>query len=189
MIKIKKLHSTACRPQINGALERSHRTLGEYFRNYTSQDQRNWDEWLPYAMFTYNSSPHTSTKITPFQVLYGYEPTLPTSIKTTPNPLYNYEDCTQELKVRLQSSYAIAHENILKHKQYSKSKFNKNTQQPNFSIGDLVLLQTTGKRKKLSALYHGPYEITDINSEQNSTIKINNSLKKVHNNHLKLFHS
>lgn len=189
LLKIKQLQTTAYRPQTNGALERSHRTLGEVLRNYTDQDQRNWDLWLPYAMFVYNSTPHSTTKMTPFKILYGYEPTLPSSIKCTPNPVYTYDDYVQELKARLQSSYAIARENILKSKQSSKLQYDKNAQEAYFKIGDLVLLKDNTSRRKLSELYHGPYEIVEINSAQNSTIKINKKLKMVHNNNLKPFNT
>ena len=127
LLKIKKLQTTAYHPETNGALERSHRTLGEYLRNYTDQDQTNWDNWLPYAMFVYNSTPHSSTKFSPFKLLYDYEPTLPSSIQRTPDPLYNYEDYSQELRARLQSSYTIARENLVKQKQNSKTYYDKGT--------------------------------------------------------------
>lgn len=189
LLHINKMQTTAYRPQSNGALERSHRTLGEYLRNYTDQDINNWDQWLPYAMFTYNSTPHSSTQITPFKILYGYDPKLPSSIKDTPNPVYNYEDYVQELRARLQSTYAIARENLLKQKNNSKAYYDKNTAPINFEIGDLVLLKVNTSRKKLEPLYHGPYEIVEINSKENSTILINRKLRKVHNNHLKRFHN
>lgn len=189
LLQINKLQTTAYRPQTNGALERSHRTLGEYLRSYTDQDLNNWDQWLPYAMFTYNSTPHTTTNLTPFKILYGCDPKLPSSIKNKPNPVYNYDDYVQELRARLQSTYAIARDNILKHKQNSKLSYDKNTAPVNFHIGDSVLLKVNSTRKKLEPLYHGPYEIIELNSNENSTIRINNKLKKVHNNHLKKFHS
>jgi len=36
----------------------------------------NWARLLPSAEFAYNNSRNSSTKITPFQALYGYDPKL-----------------------------------------------------------------------------------------------------------------
>jgi hypothetical protein len=36
--------------------------------------QNKWSQWLQLAEWWYNSTYHTSPKMTPFQALYGYEP-------------------------------------------------------------------------------------------------------------------
>ena len=42
------------------------------------KDPRTWDLYLPYALFAYRTSPHDSTQLTPFQLMYGREAVLPT---------------------------------------------------------------------------------------------------------------
>lgn len=61
MFKIEKIKTTAYHPQSNGALEKSHRTLTEYLRHYTNERKQNWDENIPYSMFVYNRSIHSTT--------------------------------------------------------------------------------------------------------------------------------
>ncbi|KAL6418148.1 hypothetical protein ACFW04_012311 [Cataglyphis niger] len=85
----------------NGALERSHRTLVEYLRHCINKDQKDWDEWIPFAMFTYNTTPHIVTRYTPFELVYRHQAELPTSLTRPPKPTYNYYDYAQELKERL----------------------------------------------------------------------------------------
>ena len=51
----------AYHPESNGALKRFHRTLAEYLRHYINAEQTDWDVWIPYAMFAYNTTPHTAT--------------------------------------------------------------------------------------------------------------------------------
>jgi len=80
LLKIEKIQTSAYHPENNGALERSHRTLAEYLRHYINNDQINWDEWLSYAMFTYNTTSHTATGFTPFELMYGHQAILPTAL-------------------------------------------------------------------------------------------------------------
>jgi hypothetical protein len=49
ILKIKKIQSTAFRPESQGSIERSHHVLAEYPRHYVSEDQTNWDSWVPFA--------------------------------------------------------------------------------------------------------------------------------------------
>ena len=52
IFKIERVTSTAFHPQSLGSLERSHHTLVEYLRQYG--DKQSWDEWLRFAIFSYN---------------------------------------------------------------------------------------------------------------------------------------
>jgi len=70
MIGVKRTTTTTYHPYSNGAFERTHRTLGEYFRYYVDAGQRNWDDYIPYASFTYNSSIHGSTEKQPYELHY-----------------------------------------------------------------------------------------------------------------------
>ncbi|KAG5863952.1 hypothetical protein JTB14_001127 [Gonioctena quinquepunctata] len=109
LLRIDKINTCTFRPQSNGALERSHLTLGEYLRNFVEGSQDNWDTWIPYTMFSYKTSHNMSTDFTPFELLFGHKATLPSSLKKTPEVLYNYEDYNYELKSRM---HQIARENL-----------------------------------------------------------------------------
>lgn len=76
ILRIRKLNSTAYHPQSN-AVERYHRSLGEYFRNFCEKDPLNWDEWLPYACFVQNSTPHSMTNFMPYELVFRNTPNLP----------------------------------------------------------------------------------------------------------------
>ena len=68
--------STAFHPQTDGQTEILNRILENYLRAYTSLEQMNWAKLLQSAEYTYNNSRNSSTKITPFKALYGYDPEL-----------------------------------------------------------------------------------------------------------------
>ncbi|XP_046986325.1 uncharacterized protein LOC124556409 [Schistocerca americana] len=75
--RVKRINTTAYHPESNGALERSHRTIVEYLRHFVTGDQSSWDKWEPYAIFVFNTTPHSSTGYTPFELMYGRKVNIP----------------------------------------------------------------------------------------------------------------
>jgi transposase InsO family protein len=58
MLRIRKIQSTAFHPKSQGSIERSHHVLAEYLRHYVREDQTNWDQWIPFATYAYNTTEH-----------------------------------------------------------------------------------------------------------------------------------
>ena len=98
LLRIKKIQTTAFHPQSNGSLERSHMVLTEYLRHYVCEDQTNWDEWVPYAVYVYNTTVHATTAYTPFELVYGFKSEVPSALRETPNVQYNCGDYLAELR-------------------------------------------------------------------------------------------
>ncbi|XP_070171358.1 uncharacterized protein [Polyergus mexicanus] len=76
-------------------------------------------------MFTYNTTPHTATGYTPFELVYGHQADLPTSLTRQPKPTYNYDDYAQELKERLRATSQLAKEHIKEKKIKAKKQYDK----------------------------------------------------------------
>lgn len=192
LFQIKKIQTTAYRPQSNGALERSHQTLADYLTHFIKESQDDWDTWIPYSMFSYNTTPHTTTKFTPYELIFGKIAKLPTAITKPPEFHYTYDDYVSELRHKLQISNKVARENILKSKDHSKEIYDRKLNITKFKVGEKVFLlnesKQPGRSKKLTNKYTGPYIIIEENSPVNYTIKVNKKLIKVHANRLKLFH-
>jgi hypothetical protein len=72
-------------------------------------DKKNkWSKWLHLAEWWYNSTYHTSSKMTPFQALYGYEPPkwkefelINTKVQAVRNKLEEEQKIIQILKENL----------------------------------------------------------------------------------------
>jgi len=92
LLKIKNIQTTAFHPESNGCLERSHRVLAEYLRHYVREDQTNLDKWIPYAVYVYNTTVHTTTAYKPFELVYGFRSEVPSFLRETPSVQYNYEN-------------------------------------------------------------------------------------------------
>lgn len=56
LLNIENVTSTAYHHQTLGTVERSHRTFNEYVRSYISVDKTDWDNWIEYFTFCYNTT-------------------------------------------------------------------------------------------------------------------------------------
>jgi len=77
LLKIHKLNTSAYHPESNSALERTHKTMAEYLRCFCNSRNNDWDKLLPSACFVYNTTPHTMTKYTPYEIVFGRKVNLP----------------------------------------------------------------------------------------------------------------
>jgi len=98
LLRVKRIKTSPYHPQTNGALERTHRVLIDYLRCYILENQSDWDKWIPYATFVFNTTPHSSAGFTPHELLFGRKPNIPGILqKETPEIRYNYESYVQDL--------------------------------------------------------------------------------------------
>ena len=59
-LNITQIKTTPYKPQSNGALERWHRDLKRMMSKLSTKDRRDWDLWLPHALFAARDTPHSS---------------------------------------------------------------------------------------------------------------------------------
>jgi hypothetical protein len=191
ILKLKKIQSTAFRPESQGSIERSQRVFAEYLRHCVSEDQTNWDSWVPFATYVYNTTEHSARGFTPFELLFGRPSSLPSALRKPPEPQYNYDDYASELRGRLQTVQQHAHKNLIENKGRSKELYDKTAGQTKLQVGDKVLLfdETVrqGRSRKLLAQWVGPYTITEI-YKVNATIARGRKSTKVQINRLKPFY-
>ena len=188
LLKINKINTSPFHPQTNGALERSHRTLVEYLRHYVDKKLNNWDQYLPYAFFVYNSTEHTATNYQPYALLYGKKLEIPIKLKSPPEPRYNYDDYYYDLKEKLQESHEIAKENLIKRKIKSKEYYDENGNEITIHVGDQILLRDNTQKNKLNALWIGPYLVNEVLDKENIVIQRGRRNVVVHKNNVKKYH-
>jgi hypothetical protein len=68
----KLLFSTTYHPQTDGQTEIVNRTLSTMLQAILKTTLKLWEECLLHIEFAYNRSVHSTTKVSPFQVVYGF---------------------------------------------------------------------------------------------------------------------
>ena len=77
VLDIEKSRTTPYNPRCDGLSERGNRTNKDALSKLVNEKMNNWDEFLPFVQFTYNTSVNATTKFTPFEMMYGRKPRLP----------------------------------------------------------------------------------------------------------------
>ena len=67
--------SSAYRPQTNGAVEAANKNINRILRKMV-ETSRDWSEKLPFSLWAYRTYFRTSTRGTPFSLVYGMEAVL-----------------------------------------------------------------------------------------------------------------
>jgi Integrase zinc binding domain/Integrase core domain len=75
--QIRHQFATPYHPQTNGLVERFNRTLKEALAKLSNEHKNNWDQYIAPVLFAYRTAKHSSTKMTPFYLVYGREAKLP----------------------------------------------------------------------------------------------------------------
>lgn len=191
LFKTKHVTTTPYHPQTNGALERSHLTLKDYLKHFINDKQTDWDEYIEFAMFSYNSTIHLSTNYSPYELLFGHKNYLPSSIVQEPTFSYTYDDYIKSLQYKLNTAFKVAKENIISSKTRSKESYDRKCNSVKFRVNDLVCIYNKSVKanlsKKLSPNFRGPYKIIELYPNQTALLQIGKKLCKYHTNLLKHF--
>ena len=186
LLKIEHRTATPYHHQTLGMVERSHKTFNEYMRAYLNPERSDWDEWLKFFTYCYNTTPSSVHNYAPFELVYGKSPT-PLEFLSTgkTDPVYNFESYKNELRFRLQEAQKRASSLIDKAKLISKFYYDKNSKTQTIKLNDKVFLKDDAGHK-LSSIFKGPYQVVELYENGNCKISCGNKTTVVHKNRLKL---
>ena len=169
LLGICKINTSGYHPQTDGLVEKFNSTLQCMISKASDKNPTEWDKQLPLLLFAYRSVVQESTKKSPFFLLYGRDPRLPTGMileGTRTTYLVDIEDYQTELFINLTKAQQLALEK-------QRTFYDRQTSSsPKYGVGDRVMVympgETTEKDRKLTRPYHGPYCIvglTAVNAE------------------------
>jgi hypothetical protein len=189
---LKKHTSTAYHPQSNGAVERFNRTLKDTLRVWANESANNWDEMLPYAVFSYNSAYHSTIKQTPFYLLYCRQPRLPldVSLGRVSEFYESYDSYVYEMNTRIYNTHRDVqrvYESLTRDQTQAAEQAN--SKLPKYESDQLVFLRDSSEKNKLFPKWLGPFRITRKISDVTYELEIKGKLDTVHINRLKAYHS
>jgi len=112
ILGIKKIKTMAYHPKSNGGVEIVNKTVKKTLKMWVNEHQNDWDVLLPYAIFSYNTSVHSTVHETPFYLNSGRQART-ASDAISRDDLENYSDThgyARELAEKLYKVHARVRE-------------------------------------------------------------------------------
>ena len=166
LLGITQLPTSGGHPQTDGLVERFNRTLKQMLAKVVAAGGHNWDSLVGPVLFAYRTTPHTSTGLSPFYLLYGRNPQLPTSLDFS-LPVVKYpvveSEYAKELAKELKQARALAQKNIQARQREQKKYYDRRSKIKDLKIGDLVMLKTQS-RFRLDRSFKGPFVVQSVTS-------------------------
>ncbi|RDX81592.1 Tf2-11, partial [Mucuna pruriens] len=138
-------------PQSNGQAEATNKIILQGLRKRLEEAKGRWEEELPHVLWSYHTTPHSTTNETPFFLTFGTEAMIPVEIGEPSPRIALFEPSKNEEELRgnldlLQEAKEIAHIREYAMKARAARKYDRGVIPQNFEAGDLVL-----KKKKKQA--------------------------------------
>jgi len=118
VMDIDKLRTTSYHASCNGSIERIHRTINSILGKVVSDNQRDWDKHVSYALTAYRATKHKATGFSPNYLVFDrelaspFEQMFPGIPENEDDPARTNCEYVSGLKDRYRRSYAIVRENL-----------------------------------------------------------------------------
>ena len=145
--------STAFHPQTDGLSERKNQWVKQYLRLVTSTSPEAWTDWISIATAIHNNRRNATTKLSPNQILLGYETTLiPTGTGESTN-----EATERRLETMIEKRLAAI--DAINHMARARAPI-----PSQYKIGNQVWLEATHlklrhQKTKLAPKRYGPFRV------------------------------
>ena len=179
LLGVQKLNTTAYHPQCNGMVERFNRTLKTALRKHAARFGVQWDRHLSGVLWAYRNTPHESTGEKPSFLLFGMDCRTPTEAAFLPPASLQpteVEDYREEVMISLSSARDLAAKSVRKAQKRYKALYDRKVSKRQYRVGDWVLVkfphEETGKYRKLSQPWHGPYRVLSCQAPDVTAVKV-----------------
>jgi transposase InsO family protein len=188
LFKIKQMRTTAYHPQTDGLVERFNRTLCDMLACYVHDEPEEWDKYLPFVTFAYNTAIQSTLKECPFYLFFGRAPLLPNDIKINSRYDTRHDDRIVYAE-KWENAKKLARNHLFKAQTKQKEYYDKGTKTCVYSVGQTVLVKAPPTAGKFINRWNGPFVITrsfsNVNYEIESIPKSKQRRAIVHVNRLK----
>ncbi|XP_074374821.1 uncharacterized protein LOC141715244 [Apium graveolens] len=183
---IKKGFSAISHPQTNGQTEAINKIIKRTLKGKLEESKGNWPEELPKVLWSYNTTPRSTTGETPFSLSYGCEAMIPVEVGSCSFRRDHYDPKANEVNHRLyldmiEETREDSQARLAAYQQRTARHYNGRVKTLPLRVGDLVLRRVMpntkvpghgvfganweGPYKVKSVLWEGTYHLTDMNDK------------------------
>ena len=174
-LNIQRIRTSPYHPQSNGKTERFNRVLNDIISKYVSPGQQDWDAYIQTALMAYRMSPNSTTRFTPFFLVYGRDPVLPMDTLLAPKLKYRGEEYVPVMLERLHKAFTsvkhFTYEAMEKNKEYVERTATTRVFKPGDAVHYLDKRSHPHMSKKLLKSWLPYYRVVEKMSPLNYRIK------------------
>ena len=158
--------STAYHPQFDGQTKVMNRTIEQYLKSFVHNQPTEWYKFLALAEWAYNTSQHSDTSVTPYEVVYGKPPpSIPSYLMSS-----SCNDAVQTMILTREEIHATLKCKLLKAQDTMKHFADKKRRDVQYEVGQMVYVKLRPHRQlslrthqpnKLTKRYFGPFRIVE----------------------------
>ncbi|RDY08985.1 rnhA, partial [Mucuna pruriens] len=147
-LKIKQVFMSVEHPQSNAQAEAANKVILRGLRKRLEEAKGRWAEELPQVLWSYHTTPHSTTNETPFRLTFGTEAMIPVKIGEPSPRTALFEPSRNEKELRANLDLIQEAREIAQIKEYvikarAARRYNQKVIPRKFQTGDLVLKKIT----------------------------------------------
>ena len=151
----------------NGITERYNRTLLNMLGKLEEGQKKDWKKYVPSLVYAYSCTKHETTKVSPFELMFGRKPKLPidSAFQSSVEGSYSSNDTKKYLedsRDRIQTTQNIVKKYTEKAQVKQKEQFDKRAKASKIVVGDRVLVKILA--------FDGKHKISDKFEEDVYTV-------------------
>lgn len=194
LTNMKKSHTSIYHPQGNAGPERFNRTLLNMLGTLEGTQKPDWKRYVSSLVYAYNCTPHESTKVSPFELMFGRKPRLPIDsvFEQARKPVNkSSSEYIEDLRERMLKTRQIVQEHVSKAKARQKKYYDFKARAAKIIPGDKVLVKILAfdtKHKISDKFEEELYTVMEQVKEDIPVYKLrgdnSGKMKTLHRNHL-----
>ena len=158
LLDIKKIFTCPYSPRSDAICERFNRTMIDMLGTLNEEKKDSWSKHLLHMCNMYNSSTHSSTGFSPFELIFGRKSRLPVDLFMGTNPLEaefsSIKEYVRSLKSKLEFTHELARQNMDMSHLRNKHRYDQKVNELLLKPGDRVLVKNVGLR--------GPHKLSTV---------------------------
>ncbi|KAI1298302.1 Pro-Pol polyprotein [Halotydeus destructor] len=169
---IDHINTSGYHPQTSGLVENANKTVKARLASLISENQRDWDIYLPIVTYAINTEVHEITKYSPFYLVFGWIPRDPQRNFIHRQDFYPHSWFTElpdDMAQRLDQARKKAIDNLVRYAEKIEAQSKPRRMVPKFIVGQTVLrlcpIKPQNKVKGFWKPWEGPYKVIKVISE------------------------
>jgi hypothetical protein len=127
---------------------------------HVDENQKNWDEQIPFVMLAYRSSINETTGFSPSMLMFGHEIRLPLDVVlgTCPQQEQEKTQYVSSLRRNIETAFQRVQTNITTSQRRQKDYYDRKVSGKQIDVGNKVMLFNPSVKPGLSQKLHCPWK-------------------------------